>query len=115
MAPPKSDLSWSITAPSVTGSTARIPAVPFADKMSPPRGQSRRQARGKRYPVSGMPRWKGILSDEEMLHIVHFVRYLPPQASLGIPKTYKEEAHEHEAAVEAAERPTHPAGHAHKK
>ena len=83
--------------------------------MSPPRGQSRRQARGKRYPVSGMPRWKGILSDEEMLHIVHFVRYLPPQASLGIPKTYKEEAHEHEAAVEAAERPTHPAGHAHKK
>ena len=101
--------------------------VPFADKMSPPvanlagkpvQDYSDGQLKwimenGIRF--SGMPRWKGILSDEEMWHIVHFVRHLPPQASLGIPKIYKEEAHEHEAAAEAAERPAHAAGHAHKK
>src|SRR5207302_209644 len=45
---------------------------------------------------SGMPGWKGILEDEEMWNIVHYIRHLPAKGSLGAPKIFKEEAEEHE-------------------
>jgi hypothetical protein len=45
---------------------------------------------------SGMPGWKGILEDDEMWNIVHYIRHLPPKGSLGAPEIFKEEAEEHE-------------------
>lgn len=69
--------------------------VPFADRMSPPvanLAMSDVQAyadgqlkwiiqNGIRY--SGMPGWSGVLSDDEMWHIVHYIRHLPPKGTLG--------------------------------
>jgi hypothetical protein len=37
---------------------------------------------------SGMPAWKGTLSDEAMWKVVDFLRHLPPKGSLGIPDVY---------------------------
>ena len=76
--------------------------VPFADRMSPPvpdLGQRDTQEysdgqlkwiiqKGIRF--TGMPGWEGILKDEEMWHIVRFVRHLPPKGSLGIPAVFKD-------------------------
>jgi hypothetical protein len=45
---------------------------------------------------SGMPGWKGILDEDEMWNIVHYIRHLPPKGSLGAPEIFKEEAEEHE-------------------
>jgi mono/diheme cytochrome c family protein len=42
---------------------------------------------------SGMPGWKGILSDQGMWHIVRYLRHLPQKGSVGVPSIY--EAHEH--------------------
>ena len=82
--------------------------VPFADKMSPPvpslsskdvqdykDGQLKWIIENGINP-SGMPAWKGILSDEEMWKIVNFIRHLPPRGSLGTPDIYKEEQEKHE-------------------
>ena len=82
--------------------------VPFADKMSPPvpslsskdvqdykDGQLKWIIENGLNP-SGMPAWKGILSDEEMWKIVNLIRHLPPKGSLGIPDIYKEEQEKHE-------------------
>jgi mono/diheme cytochrome c family protein len=82
--------------------------VPFADKMSPPvpslsskdvqdykDGQLKWIIENGINP-SGMPAWKGTLSDEEMWKVVGFLRHLPPKGSLGIPEVYKEEQKEHE-------------------
>ena len=82
--------------------------VPFADKMAPPipslsskdvqdytDGQLKWIIENGINP-SGMPAWKGTLSDEEMWKIVDFLRHLPPKGSLGIPGVYKEEQEEHE-------------------
>lgn len=83
--------------------------VPFADRMSPAvadlastpvQAYSDGQLKwiienGIRF--SGMPAWKGILSDKEMWYIVRYIRHLPPKASLGAPKMFQESAHEHEA------------------
>ncbi len=44
---------------------------------------------------SGMPAWKGLLSDEEMWQMVRYLRHLPAKGSLGVPDVYKEEAEEH--------------------
>ena len=51
---------------------------------------------------SGMPAWKGILTNEEMWHIVRYIRHLPAKGSLGAPKIFEESAHEHEAVEGAA-------------
>jgi cytochrome c553 len=51
---------------------------------------------------SGMPGWKGILEDEEMWNIVHYIRHLPAKGSLGAPEIFKEEAEEHEHMQGAA-------------
>ena len=82
--------------------------VPFAEKMSPPvadlktkdiqdytDGQLKWIIENGIEP-SGMPGWKGILTEEEMWHIVHYVRHLPAKGSLGSPAIFKEESEEHE-------------------
>ena len=74
--------------------------VPFADRMSPPvpslaseavqgysDGQLKRIIDGGLFP-SGMPASKGILSDDEIWQIVHYLRHLPPKGSLGEPAVY---------------------------
>jgi mono/diheme cytochrome c family protein len=82
--------------------------VPFADKMAPPvpdlaSKDIQDYADGQLKWImdhginpSGMPAWKGILSDEEMWKVVHYLRHLPPKGSLGIPEIYKEEQEQHE-------------------
>lgn len=82
--------------------------VPFATRMSPPvpdlktkdvqdysDGQLKWIIENGIAP-SGMPGWKGILQDDEMWKIVHFIRRLPPKGSLGAPAVFKEEAEKHE-------------------
>jgi mono/diheme cytochrome c family protein len=84
--------------------------VPFAAKMQPPvadlstkdvqdyaDGQLKWIIENGIGP-SGMPGWKGILTNEEMWNIVHYIRHLPAKGSLGEPAIYKEEAEEHEHA-----------------
>ena len=44
---------------------------------------------------SGMPSWKGILTDDEIWKIVDFMRHLPAKGSMGIPEVYKEEQEKH--------------------
>ena len=90
------------------GLDGQATGVPFADKMSPPvpllsskdvqdykDGQLKWIIENGINP-SGMPAWKGILSDEEMWKVVDFLRHLPPKGSLGIPEVYREEQQEHE-------------------
>ena len=82
--------------------------VPFATKMSPPvpdltskdvqdytDGQLKWIIENGIEP-SGMPGWKGILTEEEMWHIVRYIRHLPAKGSLGSPAIFKEESEEHE-------------------
>jgi mono/diheme cytochrome c family protein len=82
--------------------------VPFAEKMSPPvadlktkdvqdytDGQLKWIIENGIEP-SGMPGWKGIVDDDEMWKIVHYIRHLPAKGSLGTPDIFKEEAEEHE-------------------
>lgn len=82
--------------------------VPFAAKMDPPvadlstkdiqdytDGQLKWIIANGISP-SGMPGWKGILTDEEMWNMVHFIRHLPAKGSLGTPEIFNEEAEEHE-------------------
>jgi mono/diheme cytochrome c family protein len=101
--------------------------VPFAAKMQPPvadlsskdvqdyaDGQLKWIIENGIGP-SGMPGWKGILDDEEMWNIVHFIRHLPAKGSLGAPEIYKEEAEEHEHMHGAASHEQHEAKpHTHK-
>jgi mono/diheme cytochrome c family protein len=94
--------------------------VPFATKMSPPvpeltdkdvqdytDGQLHWIIENGIEP-SGMPAWKGILDDDEMWKIVHYIRHLPPKGSLGAPEVFKEEAEQHEHTSQGAK-----SGHTH--
>ena len=71
---------------------------------------------------SGMPGWQGILEDDEMWHIVAYLRNLPPPGSLGVPEIYKETEEEHAEAKgkgkprskSAARRHKHTHTHTHK-
>jgi mono/diheme cytochrome c family protein len=90
------------------GLDGQASGVPFADKMSPPvpdltSKDVQAYADGQLKWIidnginpSGMPAWKGQLSDEEMWKVVHFIRHLPAKGSLGIPDVYKEEQEQHE-------------------
>jgi mono/diheme cytochrome c family protein len=82
--------------------------VPFALKMDPPVADLaskdvQEYADGQLKWIiengigpSGMPGWKGIVEDDEMWKIVHYIRHLPPKGSLGTPSVFKEEAESHE-------------------
>jgi mono/diheme cytochrome c family protein len=74
--------------------------VPFAEKMSPPvpllnlpavqsytDGQLKWIIDNGIFP-SGMPASKGILNEDEIWQIVHYLRHLPPKGSLGEPAVY---------------------------
>src|SRR6266404_4509553 len=101
--------------------------VPFAEKMSPPvpdlkskdvqdytDGQLKWILENGIEP-SGMPGWKGILTDEEMWNIVRYIRHLPTKGSLGSPAIFKEEAEEHEHAEhEHTAKPNESKPHTHK-
>lgn len=95
--------------------------VPFAAKMDPPvadlsvkdvqdytDGQLKWIIENGIKP-SGMPGWKGILEDEEMWNIVHYIRHLPAKGSLGAPPIFKEEEEEHEHMHGAAAHDHHDA------
>ena len=84
--------------------------VPFAEKMDPPvpplnipdvqeysDGQLKWIIENGIAP-SGMPGWKGILSDDEMWNIVNYLRHLPDKGSLGVPPVYRETEEEHHKA-----------------
>src|SRR5882724_7113414 len=74
--------------------------VPFADRMSPPvpllnSSAVQRYSDGQLKWIidhgispSGMPASKGILNDEEIWQIVHYIRHLPAKGSLGEPSAY---------------------------
>jgi mono/diheme cytochrome c family protein len=105
------------------GLDGQATGVPFAAKMAPPvpdltskdvqdytDGQLKWIIENGIGP-SGMPGWKGILEDEEMWNIVHYIRHLPAKGSLGAPAIYKEEAEEHEHMKHDESKPhthTHP-------
>ena len=101
--------------------------VPFAAKMSPPvadlkdadvQGYTDGQLKWiieNGIEPSGMPGWKGILEDDEMWKIVHYIRHLPPKGSLGVPDIFKEEAEEHAAVKGGAKQDeSKPHTHTHK-
>ena len=81
--------------------------VPFADKMSPPVANLaspdvQKYADGQLkwiiqngIRLTGMPAWQGTLDEDEMWHIVLYIRHRPPKGSLGSPAIYREEAEEH--------------------
>src|SRR5512140_2654766 len=88
--------------------------VPFATKSSPPVADLA-SARVQHYTdgqlkwiidngirFTGMPGWKGELSDEEAWHVVRYIRHLPAKGSLGAPAVFNEaeEEHEHGAGTE---------------
>jgi mono/diheme cytochrome c family protein len=75
--------------------------VPFAERMSPPvpdlkspmvqaysDGQLKWIIDNGIYP-SGMPASKGILNEDEIWQIVHYLRHLPGKGSLGEPAVYR--------------------------
>jgi len=81
--------------------------VPFAPKMDPPVAnlaskEIQEYADGQLKWImengiapSGMPGWRGIVEDDEMWKMVHYIRHLPAKGSLGAPPIFKEEAEEH--------------------
>ena len=93
--------------------------VPFAEQMSPPvpdlttkdvqdykDGQLKWIIQNGIEP-SGMPSWKGILEEDEMWKIVHYIRHLPPKGSLGAPAIFKEEEEEHKQMHDESKPHTH--------
>jgi cytochrome c len=100
--------------------------VPFAAKMQPPvadlsskdvqdysDGQLKWIIENGIGP-SGMPGWKGILEDNEMWDMVHYIRHLPPKGSLGDPPIFKEEEEQHEEMEHGKGQPeTHTHTHKH--
>lgn len=93
--------------------------VPFAEHMSPPvpdltskdvqdykDGQLRWIIQNGIAP-SGMPAWKGILDDDEMWKIVHYIRHLPPKGSLGAPSIFEEKDEEHKKMHDESKPHTH--------
>lgn len=85
------------------GLDGQATGVPFAQTMSPPvpslasaevqaysDGQLKWIIDNGIYP-SGMPASKGILGDEEVWSLIHYLRNLPSKGSLGEPKFYSGE------------------------
>ena len=93
--------------------------VPIVTKMSPPVADLR-STRVQEYTdgqlkwimengirFSGMPGWRGILEDDEMWRIVHFLRHLPAKGSLGAPAVYKESEEQHAHTGGEEQHPQH--------
>jgi len=93
--------------------------VPFAEQMPPPvadlaskdvqeyaDGQLKWIIQNGIAP-SGMPAWKGILDDDEMWKIVHYMRHLPPKGSLGAPAIFEEKDEEHKKMHDESKPHTH--------
>lgn len=92
------------------GNDGQNTGVPFADRMDPPvenlksqdvQGYNDGQLKWiveNGISPSGMPGWKGILTDEEMWKMVHFMRNLPEKGSAGVPAIYAESAEQHKGA-----------------
>jgi mono/diheme cytochrome c family protein len=64
-----------------------IPSLASADIQSYSDGQLKWVIENGIFP-SGMPASKGTLSDDDMWHIVVYLRHLPPAGSLGEPRAY---------------------------
>ena len=107
------------------GLDGQATGVPFATKMSPPvpdltskdvqdytDGQLKWIIENGIGP-SGMPGWKGILEDDEMWHIVRYIRHLPLKGSLGEPAIFKEEAEQHQHTEEGHGKEAKPHTHKH--
>ena len=88
--------------------------VPFAGKMAPPvplltspavqgytDGQLKWVIDHGIFP-SGMPASEGILNDDEIWQIVHYLRHLPPKGSLGEPAVYGGEPVERDGRTKPA-------------
>src|SRR6185437_2331280 len=86
--------------------------VPIVSRISPPVANLA-SARVQKYTdgqlkwvidngirFSGMPGWKGIISDDEAWAMVRFIRHLPAKGSLGAPKVFQEAEEEHEHGAE---------------
>jgi mono/diheme cytochrome c family protein len=73
--------------PFVAGMSPPIPSLASADIQHYSDGQLKWIIENGIYP-SGMPASKGTLSDDEMWHIVVYLRRLPPAGSLGEPRAY---------------------------
>ena len=82
------------------GLDGQTTGVPFASRMSPPvpdlkspavqnytDGQLKWIIDNGIYP-SGMPASKGMLNDDEIWEIVHYLRHLPEKGRLGEPAVY---------------------------
>jgi mono/diheme cytochrome c family protein len=75
--------------------------VPFADKMNPPvanlaMNDIQSYADGQlKWIIQNGIRYSGILSDEEMWHVVLYLRHLPAKGSMGTPAVFKESEAEH--------------------
>jgi mono/diheme cytochrome c family protein len=90
------------------GNDGQNTGVPFADRMDPPvenlasqdvQGYADGQLKWiieNGISPSGMPGWKGILTDEEMWNMVHFMRNLPEKGSAGVPAVFQESAEQHQ-------------------
>ena len=83
-------------------------SVPTVDRTMPPVANLASQ-RVQRYTdgqlkwiidngirFSGMPGWKGIVTDEEAWAMVRYIRHLPAKGSLGTPQVFQEAEEEHE-------------------
>lgn len=92
------------------GLDGQATGVPFAASMSPPipslsskevqdyaDGQLKWIIENGINP-SGMPAWKGQLTDSEMWKLVIYMRHLPPKGSLGVPEVYEQEHAKHQHA-----------------
>jgi mono/diheme cytochrome c family protein len=81
--------------------------VPFARNISPPvpdlgKADIQKYTDGQLkwiiengIRMTGMPRWKGLLQDNEIWQVVLYIRHLPARGSLGIPEVFVREGEEH--------------------
>lgn len=73
--------------PFVAGMSPPIPCLASADIQHYSDGQLKWIIENGIYP-SGMPASKGTLSDDDIWHIVVYLRHLPSAGSLGEPRAY---------------------------
>jgi len=64
-----------------------VPSLASAEVQSYSDGQLKWIIDNGIYP-SGMPASKGILGDDEVWSMIHYLRNLPPKGSVGEPKFY---------------------------